>query len=247
MPQTQNIPAWLIPGLALSKLTIHLLTNTLYAFHRDEYLYLTEGLYPAWGYLEIPPLTAFIASLIQFLGGSLFITRLFPALAGVLVVWLICRMVQHLGGGQWAILIATVAFIISPAFLRTNTLFQPVSFNQLNWVLLGYGLIRLVQTQQAKYWYLLGMIAGIGVLTKYSVVFYMLALLVALLLSPQRKWLATRHPYIALGIALLIAAPNLLWQYQHQFPVLHQIVKSREHIANIRHRWVYAHAGQRHR
>lgn len=228
MSDEKPLPKWLIPGLALFKLFIHLLTNTNYSFHRDEYLYLTEGLQPAWGYLEIPPLTAFIASIIQFLGGSLFITRLFPALIGGAMVWLIGKLVQALGGKTWAVVIACAALIISPAFLRTHTLFQPVSFNQFNWFLVGYLLVRLVQSQQGRYWYYLGIMAGIGMLTKYSIAFYLLSLFVALLISRHRSWFGTRYPYLALLIALVIASPNLLWQYTNGFPLFRHMEELRE-------------------
>ncbi len=210
----------LIAGFAIIKLLLHFLTNTNYGLHRDEFLYLAEGQHLAWGYMEVPPMIAFLAKIVQMFGDSVFMVRLFPALVGGLTVAMIGLLVKELGGKRWAIIFASLAFILTPAFLRSNWLFQPVSFNQFFWFLSAFWMIKIVKYEQPKYWYFLGITAGLGFLTKYSIVFFFTALIIAVLISPHRKWFGTRYPYIALGIALLIALPNLFWQYQHNFPVV---------------------------
>ncbi len=228
-------PIQLIASLASLKLLIHALTNTNYHFHRDEYLYLVEGQHLGWGYMEIPPFTAFLASIANFLGGSVFMVRLFPALAGVITVILIGKLISDLGGKNWAIAIGCLGFIFSRAYLRSNTLFQPVSFDQFFWFLTAFFLIKLVLSEKKEYWYYAGMAIGLGFLTKYSIVFYALGLSLALLISQHRKWFLTRHPYIALGIALLIAAPNIYWQYAHNYPVLDHMEELRQNqLVNVR-------------
>ncbi len=123
------------------KLLLHLLTNTNFGLHRDEYLYLDEGQHLAWGFFEVPPFTPFIGWLADLLGGSVFAIRLFPALAGVLIIVLACKLVQDLGGGRWAIIFTGMALLCSPALLGSNTLYQPVSFNQLFWFLSAWSLV----------------------------------------------------------------------------------------------------------
>ena len=74
--------------LSALKLLIHFLTNTNYGLHRDEYLYFDEGQHLAWGYFEVPPMTPFLAAVTDLLGGSVFVIKLFPALAGAIIVLL---------------------------------------------------------------------------------------------------------------------------------------------------------------
>lgn len=210
------------------KLLLHLGTNTNYGFHRDEYLYLVEGQHLAWGFMEIPPFTAFIAWLANAMGSSVFVVRLFPALVGALTVYLLCRLVKSFGGKQWAIIIVGLAFILSPAMLRGNTLFQPVSFNQFFWFLTAYFFVQLIQKQKKRYWYAIGAAIGIGFLTKHSIVFYAIGLGLAFLFSRHRHWMRTKHPYLAILLVLLIAAPNIYWQYLHNFPVFQHMQELQE-------------------
>jgi len=216
----------LLLGLSLVflKLLFHFFGNTNYGLHRDEYLYIDEGNHLAWGFMEVPPFTPFIGKIaITLFGENTFAVRLFPTLVGVAVLILILLMVKELGGKRWAMIFAGLAFIFSPSFLRSNMLFQPVCFNQFWWVLSAFLLIKVVKTKQPKWWYWLGVVAGVGFLTKYSIVFFYGALFLGLLLTKHRKWLATRHPWLALGIAFLLALPNLFWQYKMGWPVVHHM------------------------
>lgn len=206
-------------AFSLIKLFIHFLTNTNYDLHRDEYLYLVLGEHLNWGYMEVPPFIAILGKLAISLGGSLFITRLFPALIGCITLILIGVMVRDLDGKKWAQTFACLAFLISPAFLRSNTLFQPVSFNQFFWFLSAFFIVRLIRYKRPRTWYYIGLVAGLGFLTKYSIVFFFVSFLFAILLTPHRRWLKTKYPYLATGIAFLISLPNLIWQFQHNFPI----------------------------
>lgn len=107
--------------------------------------------------------------------------------------------------------------------LGSNTLYQPVSFNQFFWFLSAYILLQAIKTEQPRFWYFLGVSIGFGFLMKYSIVFYGLSMVVALLFTSQRKWFATKFPYQTLLIALVIAIPNLFWQYEHNWPVIHHM------------------------
>lgn len=208
-------------AFASAKLILHLFSNTNYGFHRDEFLYLDEGNHLAWGFFEVPPMLPFLGKVwTTILGDSLFAVRLLPALIGVLLVILIGKMVRDLGGKQWAVIIACGVFILSPSFLRTHTLFQPVSLNQFWWFLSAFWMVRLIKREQSKYWYYLGITTGFAMLSKYSIAFFLLAMFIGLLLTKERKWLTTKHPWIALGIGILICLPNLFWQYNHNFPVV---------------------------
>ncbi len=213
----------LIYFFGLSKLLIHFFTNSNYGFHRDEYLYLDQGNHLGWGFMEIPPLLPVISKIIGWLGSSVFVTRLFPVLIGVMTIILAGMIVKKLGGKKWAIVFTCGGLLLSPAMLGSNTLYQPVSFNQFFWFLSAYLLLQAIKTEQPRFWYFLGVSIGFGFLMKYSIVFYGLSVVVALLFTSHRKWFTTKYPYQTLLIALVIAAPNLFWQYEHNWPVLHHM------------------------
>lgn len=213
---------WLIIGLlAAVKLALHFATNTNYELHRDAYLYLALSHHLDFGFMSVPPMIAVIGAVTQALfGDSVFAIRLFPALAGVADLILIGLIVRELGGRAWAVALAGLAFLVSPAFLRSNTLFQPVTFNQFFWVLTCFLVIRLIRTQQPKFWIYLGAVWGMAFLNKYSIAFLVAAILIAFLLTPQRRLLGSREFLLGCVLGFLIVLPNLLWQHAHNWPVI---------------------------
>jgi len=234
--------------LASIKMGIHLFTNTItrYGLHRDEYLYISESDHLAWGYMEVPPMISIIGKIAKVLfGNTEFAVRFFPALIGAISIVLIGVMVRDLGGKKYAQLIGGFGFLISPAFLGSNNLFQPVSFNQFMWLLSVFMMVRIIKDVDLlnfknlanlsnKKWYWLGIIAGLGFLTKYSIVFFFAALIGGLLLTKHRKVFLTKYPYISLGIAFLIALPNLWWQVAHDFPIIrHMEVLASTQLVNV--------------
>ena len=225
----------LILILALFKLLIHFLTNTNYELHRDAFLYLALGDHLDFGYMSVPPSIAFFANISRFLfGDSVFSIRLFPALIGAASVVMIGIIVRELGGKLWAILIACLAFILSPAFLRSNTLFQPVSFNQFYWLLTGYFIVKLIQTKNPKFWIHLAITWGLAFLNKYSITFLILGFLIALLLTSERRLLRSKYFIYAMAIGFLIILPNLIWQYSHNWPVVtHMLQLQRTQLVNV--------------
>lgn len=222
--------------LAVVKLFTHFLTNTNYGLHRDEYLYIAESDHLSWGYMEVPPMIALLGKVATTLmGNNVFAVRFFPALVGAISIILLGMMVRDMGGRKYAQLIAGGAFLLSPAFLGSNTLFQPVSFNQFCWLLSAFFVVKILRYGQPKYWYYLGIVAGLGFLTKYSIVFFFVGLIGGFLLTPHRKVFATKYPYIALAIGLLIASPNLWWQFQYDWPVVrHMEDLAASQLVNVR-------------
>ena len=134
-------------ALATLKMGIHLFTNTVtrYGLHRDEYLYISESDHLAWGYMEVPPMLSIIGKIAKLIfGNTEFSVRFFPALIGAISILLIGVMVRDMGGKKYAQLIGGFGFLISPVFLGSNNLFQPVSFNQFMWLLSAFVMVRLL-------------------------------------------------------------------------------------------------------
>lgn len=215
-------PEWIVLGtLVLLKLLIHGITGGNYGLHRDAFLYLAMGDHPAFGYVSVPPFTGMLAFLLNQLGGDgIFWVRLLPALAGAGSLLVIGLLVREFGGRAWAVLIAGLAFLLSPAFLRSNLLFQPVSFNQFFWLLSAYVVVRMLGRNDPRYWLPLGILWGVAFLNKYSIVFLALGFGIALTLTPARVLFRSRYLLYGALAGLAIVTPNLLWQYAHNWPVI---------------------------
>lgn len=218
----------LIILLAVVKLVVpYLLQSAVYEPHRDEFLYLAEGQHLAWGYLEIPPFLSLFAWINQFLGNSIFWIKFWPAIMGSLTFIITAKIVQSLGGRSFAVFLVFLPFVFG-AFLRIFFLFQPNAPEVFFYTLMAYGIIRFIQTQKNRWIYIFGIAAGLGMLSKYSIAFFIASLLLGFLITRQRKIFTNKHFYFAGIIGALIFLPNLLWQYQHNFPVLFHMQELKE-------------------
>ena len=203
------------------KIALNALAISHFGFQRDELLHLALADHLAWGYKEVPPFIALIAKLsIVFFGNSVAAARIFTTLCSALIIWLTGKIVVEFGGKMFAITLACLALIFSPAFAATGYLFQPVVFDQFWWVLTVWLLLKYINTNAIKYLYFIGIAIGMGILTKYTMAFFAAALIIGLLLTKQRQLLLSKHILGAIGIAFLIALPNMIWQFQHHFPVV---------------------------
>ncbi|RYU78463.1 ArnT family glycosyltransferase [Hymenobacter persicinus] len=198
------------------------LASRLYELHRDEYLYLNYGRHLDWGYLEVPPLTALQSWLTLALGGGYFWVKFWPLLWGAATVYVVGRAAQRLGGSWWAQVLACLSYVVC-VYARLNFLYQPNSFEIFSFTLSAYWLLAYGQQPRPRYLYGLGLVLGLSLLNKYTAFFFIAALVVAVLLTPQRRLLLSRPAWVAAGLALLLFLPNLLWQIQHGIPFLHHM------------------------
>jgi hypothetical protein len=203
------------------KIGLNLLAMSHFGFHRDEFLHLVLADHLDWGYKEVPPFIAVLAKLSSVLfGDSVFAARIFPTIFSGAVVWLTGLITIELGGRKFAIALACLALIFSPAFAASGYLFQPVVFDQFWWVTAVWLLTKYCNTSNVKYLYWLGIVVGVGLLTKYTMAFFTFSLLAGIAISKQRKMLLNRHIVGAAVVAFVIFLPNIIWQFQHHLPVI---------------------------
>lgn len=190
-----------------------------FELHRDEFLHLDQARHLAWGFVSIPPVTSWISYLILLLGNSVFWVKFFLALFGALTIVVVWKSIEALNGGIYARILGAMGTLFS-AYLRINTLYQPNSFDILCWAFLFYCVIKYIGSKENKwlYWFAVGL--GLGFLNKYNITFLLLGLVPALILTEHRSVFKQKPVYIAVCIALLIIAPNLIWQFQHRLPVI---------------------------
>jgi 4-amino-4-deoxy-L-arabinose transferase-like glycosyltransferase len=209
-------------------LAVHFVVNAFgpYEFHRDELLYLGMGRHLQWWRMDFPPFIALVARVTQSLGGGLapWSVRIAPALAASLMILLSAWMARRLGGGAWAQGLAALAVVASPMFLRTGTLYQPVVFDQLWWTV-GYASLLVLSTEdRPRWWGIAALAVGLGLLTKFSIGFFGVGVLVGALSLPEwRRRLTTPSPWIAVGAALLIGSASVVGQVRLGWPVRGQI------------------------
>jgi hypothetical protein len=196
----------------------YLLISPSYDLHRDEYLHLDQAKHLAWGYLSVPPFTSWISWIILQLGNAVFWVKFFPALFGVLTLWLVWEIIREAGGGLFARCLGATVIVFS-ALMRLNMLYQPNSADVFFWTLVYFALIKQFSSGNPKWLYLAAMAFGFGFLNKYNIAFLAAGVFPALLIA-RRNIFKTKELYLAAGLALLIISPNLFWQYANGFPVI---------------------------
>jgi hypothetical protein len=220
--------AGVVFALAGFTLLLHFLFNGRYGFFRDELYYIACGHHLAWGYVDQPPLVAVVARVSEsLLGHSLFAIRFFPALAGAAVVFLTGGLAGELGGGKFAQGLAALSILAAPAYLAFDNFLSMNAFEPIFWTLCALIVLRIVRRGNERLWLLFGVIAGIGLLNKNSVLIFGYALFVALLATPARRLFYSRWIWLGALVAMGIYAPNFLWQWQHGWPQIHVVLNGR--------------------
>jgi hypothetical protein len=201
-----------------------------YGFFRDELYFLVCGRHLAWGYVDMPPLVALQARLAEALFGlSPTSIRIFSFLAGGVTVGLSGLLAWQLGGRRAAQVLAMTAVLAAPVFLGTSNYLSMNAFEPFFWMGALLVVLRVAEGSAGpRAWLIFGLLAGLGIQNKHSTVFFLVALVVGLLLSPQRRILWTKGCAAGVAVLLLLALPNFLWQWVHHFPTY-------ELLSNIAH------------
>ena len=190
-----------------------------YGWHRDELYYAVAGLHLQGGYVEFPPVTALLAALARELfGWSLVGLRAFTILAAAGTVLVGALVARELGATRRAQTLAAVMVGFVPGMLGTNLLFQPVAFDQLATMVVLWLALRLALGRGS--WPLLGVAAGIGLETKYTIA-VVLVLLIATFLAWRRDVLRSWGFPLAVAIAAALLVPNLVWEAGHSWTSVH--------------------------
>jgi 4-amino-4-deoxy-L-arabinose transferase-like glycosyltransferase len=213
------------PAIVLAAITllIHLVVNNgfYYGASSDELYFIVCGLHPAMGYVDQPPLVPLIAGLSHALfGTALLPLRLIPALAMTATVALTVEFARALGGGRFAQWLSGLTVLLGAAFLVDGLELVTDMMQPLTWLGCGWCVLRLAQTRDERWWLAFGAIAGVSLLSKYLIAFFLFGLAVGLVVTPLRRSLSSRWLYIGAAIAAVIASPSVIWQAAHGWPFL---------------------------
>ena len=209
------LPLLLIAGAVAAA---HIATNGRYGFHRDELQFLADARHMDWGFVAYPPLTPFLERIsLAVFGLSMAGLRLFSVLAQATAIVVAGLTARELGGRRLAQVSSALVIALSPLPLFQGTEFQYSSFDYLWWVLIAYFIVRLLKSENRRWWLAIGVTVGIALLTKYSVIFFIAGILGGMLLSRARRWFVSIWFWAGVGIAFVIFLPNFLWQVHHDF------------------------------
>jgi 4-amino-4-deoxy-L-arabinose transferase-like glycosyltransferase len=227
----------LAPGvwaLAAVKLALHLIYNRGYGYFRDEFNYLACAEHLDWGYVDHPPLVALVAWVSRAVGGdSLSSIRFLPAVAGAAMVLLAGLIARELGGGRIAQSLAALATLSATMYFVLGNFLSMNAFEPVFWMGCVWVLLRIKHTGNMRLWLWFGVLAGLGLQNKHSMLFFGAAVVAGLSFTRDRALLATRWLWMAGALALLIFLPNIIWQARHgwaTFELLSNVAQSNKNV-----------------
>jgi 4-amino-4-deoxy-L-arabinose transferase-like glycosyltransferase len=203
-------PAVLI--IALISFLAHVLVGDNYGYFRDELYVMAMSQHPAFGYVDVPPLVPWITLLPRLLtGNALWAIHVISAMVCAGTIILTGLMARLLGGKGWAQGLAALASATALVFMGNGSIYSYDVFDAFWWALAATILIVLLRDEQPRRWLWFGLVAGLGLLTKETILFWGFALIVGLGLSSQRRLLFTRWTLFGGLIAFALVLPFLLW------------------------------------
>ena len=209
----------------------HVIANPHYGFFRDELYFIVCGRHPAFGYVDQPPLVPLAAALSQVFGTSLVMLRAVAALSAAVAVYASCLLAAELGGATFALVLTAIGVAFAPALDSFGAKVATDTFLLWTWPLATLCVVAAVRGRPYA-WLGAGIVIGIALESKYSTVFFVGALLLGLLLTPQRKALWTRDFLWGALAATVVALPNFIWQAVHGFPMI-ELLRNGQHGKNV--------------
>jgi hypothetical protein len=207
--------------LSVIKFLIHLLSSEHFGYFRDEFYYIAASKHLDFGYVDFPPFIALVTRLVRgTLGESLLALHLLPALSGAALVFLTGWMARQLGASPFGQGLAALATLIAPQFLGVNSILSMDSFDVLFWGLALYILILIFKDQNPKTWLWFGLVVGLGLTNKVSLLYFSLAMVIGLALTTQRKYFRSMWLYVGGAIAVAFLVPYLIWNAMHGWPTI---------------------------
>ncbi|MEV5693473.1 ArnT family glycosyltransferase [Micromonospora globbae] len=209
---------WLIAGAVTAVL---LLLSPRYGYHRDELYFLLCGRHLDWGYVDQGPLVPALARLADTVApGNLVVLRTPSALIGGVCVLLVAAIAREFGAGRGAQTFAAFLAGTSGLVLATAHLLSTTTVDMLVWLVVALFTGRMLRTGDTRWALGIGLALGVGMLNKLLPALLAVGLLAGVTIAGPRRLLRDRWVLAAAGIALLLAAPTLIWQAAHGFPQL---------------------------
>ena len=207
--------------IAAAALVIHLLTANGYGYFRDELYYIACSRHLAFGYVDHPPLSILLLALNRYLlGDSLLALRFLPAVAASVLVLLTARLAKEVGADAYGQTLAALSVLATPVFLVTDSFYSMNAFEPIFWTAAAYVIARLINTGDDRLWMLFGVVAGLGIENKHSMLFMCFGIAVGILLTPARRLIFSRWLLVGAVVAFALFLPNLIWEANNHWATL---------------------------
>jgi 4-amino-4-deoxy-L-arabinose transferase-like glycosyltransferase len=208
--------AWSVAGVVF---LVHALVAGRYDAFRNELYFIVCGRYPAFGYVDQPPLVPLLAALTQLAGDDVWLLRLPAVLAAALLVPLTVSFARLLGVGRTGAWLAAIAAATAPLVEAVTSTLTTATFEPLLWTLTAYLITRALVRDEPRCLIWAGIVAGVALETKYGIVIWLIGLALGIAATSARR-VVTREFWVGVACAVAIALPNVTWQAAHQFPFL---------------------------
>jgi hypothetical protein len=213
-----------VAGIALiaaAAVGLELAVSARYGYHRDELYFLAAGHHPAFGYVDQPAITPLLARMSSAVfGNSLVGLRVISALAMAALIVITATLSRMLGAGRTGQLLAALATATCAEYLGTAHLLTTTVPDFLAWGIMLLLVMRLLASEDQRWWLAIGACAGIGADAKWNIGFLVAALAAGFALSPARKLLMSRYLLAGAVLAAALASPDVIWQAAHGWPNL---------------------------
>ena len=218
-PASATAPVRWIALIAAVAFAVELAVSSRYGYHRDELYFLAAGQHPAFGYVDQPPLTPLLARLTAAVSGnSLVVLRLVPALVMAALIALTAAMSRLLGAGRIGQVLAALAAATCAEFLGAMHLLTTTTPDFLFWGITLLLVIKLLLSQDRRWWVAIGACAGVASEFKWNIGFLVAGLAAGFALTPARRLASGRWLVLGAVLAAALAAPDVIWQAAHGWP-----------------------------
>jgi 4-amino-4-deoxy-L-arabinose transferase-like glycosyltransferase len=208
-----------VAAVALGTAAVLLALSPWYGYHRDELYFRLLGQDPKLGYFDTPPLTPMIARVsTEIFGDNLVALRVIPALYTAVVILLVGLITSELGGSRTAQLLAVGGTATSAAVLVFGHSLLTAGPDLAFWLAAILFMLRALLRGDGRWWLAAGAVAGAATYNRDLIALLLVTIGVGLLAAGPRAVLRDRNLWLGASLALVIALPNILWQFGHGWP-----------------------------